>query len=108
MATEEKEVNWRRTVRAVLIITGLGLSFSGLFHFDRIDCRQCWQDVTMHFFATFGFFAAFGFAIGWTLPESADRKREPHRQWKTRHGFWEGSLGVATLLSILGVFLYFS
>ncbi len=103
----EQEVNWRLTIRAALIVTAVGLGIAGVFQFNRIGCRLCWQDVTKHFFAFFGYFAAFGFAIGWTLPEGADEIKGRPIQWNTRRGFWEGSLGTAAIFSVIYAALHF-
>lgn len=105
MATQENEVNWRLTFRAALIISAVVLIFSGVFHYDRIACSTCWQDVTRYLFTLFGSITAFGYAVGWTLPPNPDRPEERQVQWKTRQGFWEGTLGLATLMSVVAAFV---
>lgn len=108
MATRADAVNWRLALRVTLIITAVGLMLSGIFSFNRIACSTCWQDVTRYFFTLFGFITAFGYAVGWTLPANADRPEERHVQWKTRQGFWEGSLGLASLMSVVAAFILFA
>ena len=107
MSAQENEVNWRLTIRAALILAAVGLGLFGVFNYDRIDCRVCWQDVTKHYFAFFGYFAAFGFAIGWTLPDRKVDTKGNTVQWDTRQGFWEGSLGTGALLTIVFAAIHF-
>lgn len=107
MATQKNGVNWRLTIRAALIMLAVSLMFSGVYHFDRVSCRTCWQDLMRYFFTLFGSITAFGYAIGWTLPEKPDRPEERPFQWKYRQDFWEGSLGLATLMSVALAFMMF-
>lgn len=100
MSEIEKKVNWLLTFRAALIISAVGLSLFGVFDVNRIECKVCWRDVTGHYFSVFGFFSAFGFAIGWTLPEAAETPEGRAHNWNTRQGFWAGSLGLGTLITV--------
>lgn len=101
MNQTEKEVNWRLTIRAALIITAVGFALFGVFHLDQIECRVCWKDVTRFYFSVFGYVTAFGFAIGWTLPEGPATSQNGRHNWSTRHGFWEGSMGLGTLMTLV-------
>jgi hypothetical protein len=100
LSSQEEKVNWRLTIRAALVLAAVGLGFSGVFHYGRIGCPACWQEIARHYFAFFGYIAAFGFAIGWTLPDRRSESQGSAVQWSTRQGFWEGSLGAGALLTI--------
>lgn len=101
MSASKETVNWRLTVRALLILAAVVLALNGVFAFDRVDCQVCWKDLSHHFFAFFGGIAAFGYAIGWTLPEQAVEPATDARthNWNTREGFWEGSLALGALMT---------
>ena len=107
MSGNQNEVNWLLTFRAALIITGGGLFLSGVFAMDSIECKVCWRDVTRHYFSVFGFFSAFGFASGWTLPEAAENPEGRTHNWNTRQGFWAGSLGLGTFMTIWFASIHF-
>lgn len=100
MSEKEKGVNWNLTLRAVLIVTAIGLALFGVFGTDRIECKVCWRDVTRHYFAVFGYFSAFGFAIGLTLPMGSPDADGGKHNWNSRQGFWEGSFGIGALITL--------
>lgn len=107
MPDQEKAVNWSLTLRAALIMAAVGLGFSGLFQLERVGSAAHWQDVISSFFTLFGYISAFGFAIGWTLPDTKSDERGSTVNWNSRRGFWEGSLGAASLFAIGVAALHF-
>lgn len=99
---QENEVNWSLTLRAALIVAAIGLTFFGALQSNQHCGSGQWRENVKSFFTVFGFFSAFGFGIGWTLPDTNNDNDNDSSgvNWKTRRGFWEGSLGVAALFSI--------
>lgn len=96
---QKKEVNWSLTLRAALILAAVGLGCTGVLQANQLCASVQWREAIKSFFALFGLFAAFGYAIGWTLPDKRIDEAGSSVNWNTRRGFWEGSLGAATLIS---------
>jgi len=106
MGDRKSKVNLNLTFRAALLVAAVGLGLFGAFDFSSLACRTCWKDVTQYYFSVFGYIAGFGFAIGWTLPASIASAEPTRHNWNTREGFWEGSLGLGTLVTAIAAAMH--